>query len=239
MDRVINQNRFEVQLVKGGELLKAAQSLRSRVFFAGLKKDEDKFDRYCDHIVVLDTVNKGVIGTYRLLLGSVAEKIGGFYSQTEFDLKNIKKNCSGQLLEMGRACVDPAYRSALIINMMWKTIISYIDEKGVKYIIGCASVNDPTPEKIGRFFEFFKKNCFSPQRLRAKPLRKKIYPYTKNIDFSDTEVIRMLPSLIKGYLKMGAFVCSEPVWDKEFNTADFFMMLDTEKMNVFFKRRFL
>ena len=107
MNNFPKQHRFQIQFVKEGKLLKDAQSLRSRVFFAGLKEDEDRFDKYCDHIVALDTINNSVVGTYRLLLGSVAKKIGGFYSETEFDLKNLKKNCNGEILEMGRACVDP------------------------------------------------------------------------------------------------------------------------------------
>lgn len=239
MDNLPKQNRFKIKLVKEGKLLNDAQCLRGRVFFAGLKKDEDKFDKYCDHVIAVDTVNKSVVGTYRLLLGSIAKKIGGFYSETEFDLKNLKNNCKGEILEMGRACVDPAYRSTPIINMIWKSIRSYLAEKEVKYIIGCASVDNPTPEKVGKFFQFFKKHCFAQPELRVNPLKDIIYPYSKNIEFREEEVIRMLPSLIKGYLKMGAFVCAEPVWDREFNTADFFMMLDTDKMNASFVKRFL
>ena len=237
------RDRFKVSLVKDGKLLAEAQGLRHRIFFGSEGTDKDEFDKYCKHLLITDKDTHKVVGGYRLLLGSVAEKNSGFYSESEFDLSQIKKNCKGEILEMGRACVDNAYRRFPIINLMWKEIISYIAKNKVKYVFGCASISEPSPEKIGKVLMYFKKRHFSPAKFMASPLEGKAYPYITNGDYlkarEEKEILKYIPSLVYGYLRMGAFVCSEPVWDKEFNTADFFMLLDTAKMNAFYKSKFL
>lgn len=233
---------MRVSLVSNGKLLAEAQSLRQKVFFGSKGKDKDKFDKYYTHLVVVDKNTHKAVGSYRLLLGSVAKKNLGFYSDGEFDLRNIKKNCKGEVLEMGRACVDESYRRFPVINLMWKEIISFIAKNNVRYVFGCASINEPSPEKIGKLLGYFKKRCFSPVKFMVYPLKGKEYPYLKEtggIEAEEKEILRFIPSLVYGYLKMGAFVCGEPVWDKEFNTADFFMLLDASKMNESYKRKFL
>lgn len=241
--RINIKNRFKVFFVRDNKLLAEAQSLRHKVFFGSNGKDKDRFDRYCMHLVVVDKNTRQVVGTYRLLLGSVAKKNLGFYSEGEFDLYNIKKNCKGQLLEMGRACVDESYRRFPIINLIWKELISFFSRNNVTYVFGCASIDEPSPEKIGKLVRYFKKRRFSPAKFRVYPLEGKGYPYLKNAAYLKTgeekDILRLMPSLVYGYLRMGAFVCGEPVWDKEFNTADFFMLLDTSKMNEFYKRKFV
>ena len=240
MKNSLDLHKFKVIIVQGGRYLEKAQFLRRKVFFQDTKKDEDEFDRFCKHAVVIDRETNEVVGTYRLLLRSVAEKAIGFYSETEFDMSNIKKNCKGELLEMGRACVDEAYRKYPIINLIWKAILSYLRANEVKYIFGCASVDHPNPQKVGEIFKFFKSNCFSSPALRTQPLKHKSYPYLKDApDIDEKEIMGLLPSLIKIYLKMGALVCGEPVWDKIFDTADFFMILDVQKMNLSYVNKLL
>ncbi len=240
MKESLNIQIFEVLFTKGGEFFEKAQFLRSKVFLKEEQKDEDRFDKFCEHVVVIDRNTKQVVGTYRLLLGSVAKNSLGFYSETEFDLKNIKKNCSAELLELGRACVDESYRKYPIIKLMWKAIISYIEQNRVRYVLGCASIEEPTPKKVGKIFRFLKDKFFSPSRFRVYPLKDRRFPYLKDPGaYGKREVLQMLPSLVKGYLNIGAFVCGEPAWDKVFGTADFFMMLDTKRMNTSFVRKFL
>ena len=235
-------DRFKVSFVHDGKLLAQAQRLRHQVFFGRSGRDKDKFDRYCTHLLVTDRDTRKVVGGYRLLLGSTAKKNSGFYSEGEFDLGKIKKNCRGQILEMGRACVDDAYRRFPVIKIMWREIISFIAKNNIKYVFGCASINDPSPEKIGSLLKYFKKRYFSPAKFRVYPLEDKRYPYIKNTAYlkagAEAQILSYMPSLVYGYLRMGAFICSEPVWDKEFNTADFFMLLDTAKMDAFYKSKF-
>jgi putative hemolysin len=234
------QDRFEVVFVKERELLEEVKYLRGRVFFGHDKKDEDEFDEFCDHLAVIDKISKKVIGSYRLLLGSAAKKHIGFYSETEFDLKNIKKNCKGELLEMSRACVLPVYRKYPIINLLWRELFSYFAEHKITYIFGCPSIERPSPEIIGKLFKFFKEKYFAPSQFTVYPLKDKIYNFTRDIEsYSQKEIVKILPSLMRGYLKMGATICAEPAWDSKFGTADFFMMLDVKDTNARYKKRFV
>ena len=239
MKQVLHTAKFEVRFVESGKLLEKAKRLRHKVFFKKDGLDEDQFDPFCTHTVVIEKNTEKVIGTYRLLLGSNALRNRGFYSETEFNLEKIKKNCRGELLEMGRACVDSFYRGAPIINLLWRSIISFVDEHHVKYIFGCSSIDNPDPKNIGKIFKFFKANAFSPEEFRVFPLAGKEYPYQREVEFPSTrELIDLIPSLVRGYLKIGAFSCGAPVWDKEFDTADFFMLINTAKLNSLYRDKF-
>jgi putative hemolysin len=230
---------FKVSLISNGDYLEKAQVLRQRVFFGRAGRDSDPFDAFCKHLVVINKQTSDVVGTYRLLLSSDAENGRGFYSETKFDLTNIKKHCSGQLLEMGRACVHETYRKHRVINLMWKAILAYMDEQKVSYILGCSGVAHPSPQTIGAIQCFFKKHLYAPENLRVYPLAGLAYQYDNNsLAMSDAAVMKMLPRLAQGYLKMGALVCGEPVWNKVFDTAVFFMLLDTRHINSSYKEKF-
>ena len=57
---------------------------------------------------------------------------------------------------------------------------------------------------------------------------------------ADGERVRQsrMPALIKGYLKIGARICGEPAWDKDFNTVDFPVIVDVENMDRRYRRHF-
>lgn len=230
---------FKVSLVNNGEYLEKAQVLRHRVFLGQPGRDEDSFDIYCQHLVVINKQNDDVVGTYRLLLGSDAQRGRGFFAETKFDLTNIKKYCKGQLLEMGRACVDETYRKRRIINLMWKAILAYMDEQKVNYVLGCSGFAHPNPQTIGAIHCFFKKHFYAPEKFRVYPLDGLAYQYDENsLNIPDTAIMKMLPRLTQGYLKMGALVCGEPALNKTFNTALFFMLLDIGNINAAYKEKF-
>lgn len=234
-----SKERFAIILVKDEKLLDEVKYLRGRVFFDKNEKEEDDFDSYSHHLAAIDKEKNEIIGSYRLLLGSDAKKHHGFYSETEFDLTNIKKNCQGQVLEMSRACVLSSYRRFPILKFMWKQIISFMLDNKVKYIFGCPSIENMDADYVGKLVSYFKANCFSQDHFRAYPLKEKICRYNSYTGNLDTkEILSSLPSLIKGYLKMGALICSEPAQDNYFRTVDFFMMLDVEKMNILYRKKF-
>ncbi|MFA5271321.1 MAG: GNAT family N-acyltransferase [Candidatus Omnitrophota bacterium] len=226
--------KFEVKFVENNELLDEIKYLRGQAFFAKAVKEEDEFDEYSKHLAVIDRDTNKIIGSYRLLLGSTAKNHGGFYSETEFDLSNIKKNCKGELLEMSRACVLDSYRKYPIIKFIWKEIISFVEKNDIKYIFGCPSIDEASKEHIGEVMEFFKTNCFSEEKYRVYPLAGKEYKFVAFVDKLDSKATyRTLPSLVRGYLKMGALACSEPAWDSHFKTADFFMMLEVANFSAY------
>ena len=139
--------RFEVALARDTADVVAAQRLRYRVFVEELgarlphlkhRLDRDRFDAYCDHLLVRDADTGAVVGTYRMLPGAEALKLGGFYSEEEFDLGGVGRLPG--LVEVGRACVDPAYRTGAVLGLLWAGLARYLTDGRYEHAIGCASI---------------------------------------------------------------------------------------------------
>lgn len=240
---------FEIKLTRDRSEIQEAQRLRFEVFNLEMKEgletsyqqglDVDDFDPLCEHLIVRDMNNKRVVGTYRFLLGSEARKHFGFYSEREFDLENIKK-LPGELLELGRSCAYKDYRDRALIHAMWQAIAEYIRRHRVRYIFGCASLHTTNPREVSEFFSLLKERFYAPEELRVYPLPDKSFPeLDEKVKIrSDPTLFFGLPSLIKGYLRVGALLCGPPALDVEFGTTDLFLLLDMNKMSSEYLRRF-
>ncbi len=119
---------------------------------------------------------------------------------------------------------------------MWKEIVSFMQEHRVKYIFGCSSIENPSPAKVGKILNYLKIHHFSPPDFRVAPLVGKRYPYQDNCRYQGNV---QLPSLLKNYLSLGAWVCGDPAWDKHFNTADLFTLLEVKRLNKNLLRKLL
>ena len=120
---------------------------------AGLDKDE--FDNICEHLIITDSDNNNIVGTYRMLLDSVAKKNFGFYSEKEFDLRNIKQ-LEGKLLEVGRSCVHKNYRRKRVLDMLWSGLAEYAIDNEVRYIFGCVSIFTMDPKVVSMYYSLLK-----------------------------------------------------------------------------------
>jgi len=234
---------FQVKLAENSKEVEAAQRLRFEVFNIEMKKglassyatglDCDAFDPLCDHILIIDTKTNQTIGTYRLLLKSRLGALGHFYSETEFDLENIKK-LEGEIMEMGRSCVHKDYRRNAIVYLLWNKILEYVRDHQVCYIVGCPSVYETDPAHIAKIYTLMKEKYFAPQAFRVYPKKDKGLPELKgHVDIAGQEkkIFLQLPSLMRSYLKTGAFVCGPPALDDEFGTVDFFMCLEVKNIS--------
>ncbi len=234
---------FEITLASSKEELRSAQRLRFEVCNLEMKKgleasyacglDSDAFDDICDHILIIDKTKKSVIGTYRLLLGRKLGASGKFYAENEFDLSNLK-GIKDDILEMGRSCVHKDYRRNAIVMLLWAGIIDYVSRHRVRYITGCPSVYTVDPAEVSDIFALLKRDHFAPANLRVRPLAAKAFSRLDrhcNIEGREKQIMLKIPSLVRSYLKFGAFVCGEPVFDEEFGTVDFFMLLEMDKIS--------
>lgn len=240
---------FEIKITRDRSEIREAQRLRFEVFNLEMKKglqasyrqglDVDDYDPLCDHLIVRDPNNKKVVGTYRLLRGSEAVKHFGFYSEREFVLDNIKR-LSGESLELGRSCAHKDYRAKALISFMWDAIADYVKRHNVRYIFGCASLLTTEPAEVSRFYAYLKGNYYAPEDLRVSPVPEKIFPgLDEGVAVANGESVFMrLPSLIKGYLRVGARLCGPPALDAEFGTTDLFLFLDVGEMTAEYKSRF-
>lgn len=195
--------------------------------------EEDAFDPYCLHLVARDKRRDLVVGTYRLLTDEGAKKAGGYYSETEFDISALKR-LDGKILELGRACVHPEYRSGATIALLWAGLARFLVKNGFSYLIGCASVPlSAGPQGIANVAAWLKKHHGAPDAWRVTPKR----PYTPLPESKEEDVA--LSPLFKGYLRVGAVAASEPALDPAFGVADFFLILPVASTNLRYVRHFI
>lgn len=228
---------FEVKIATSAREIEEAQRLRFQVFNVELNKglrssferglDIDEFDSYCDHLIVRELKSGEVVGTYRLLRGERARKHIGFYSEKEFDLSRIKK-LDGELMELGRSCARKDFRDRSLIPLMWEAIAEQVRTYNVRYLFGCGSLYSTEIAAVSDMFSLLKTDYYAAETYRVYPLDHcRFEGLRDDAPLDDRQALfQKLPSLIKGYLRIGALVCGPPALDAKFGTADFFLLLD-------------
>ena len=237
---------LEVRLAQSGADVRRAQRLRFRVFYeemsarpdTGMKiarRDVDPFDRFCDHLLVLDhatlrgpTRRPAVVGTYRLLRQDVAQRNGGFYSAGEFDIASLVERHPGlRFVELGRSCVLAPYRNKRTVELLWHGIWTYVLRHKLDAMVGCASLEGTDPDTLALQLSFLHHYAPAPEtwRISAVPGRYiEMNRIAKN-EVDQKAALRALPPLIKGYLRLGATFGEGAVIDRQFGTTDVFVTL--------------
>ncbi len=236
--------RLRVMLASGSADVRAAQRLRHRVFVEEMGAhldggvpgiESDRFDPYCEHLLVRDEDHGRVVGCYRILTDLAAGRAGGFYSQTEFDLTRVLA-LPGRRMEVGRTCVHPDYRGGAVIALLWQGLARYMLRNGFEYLMGCASIplRSGTDEALA-IYERLRARYLAPESWRVFPRA----PMPR-LNLTGHAVARAaIPSLIKAYLQAGARVCGDPAWDPQFNVADLFIQLRASDVSARHARHFM
>jgi putative hemolysin len=239
---------FEVKIAATAGEIEEAQRLRFQVFNLELQKglksayerglDVDEFDPFCDHLIVRDLKSGDVVGTYRLLRGSQARRHIGFYSEKEFDLSRIKQ-LDGELMELGRSCARKDFRERALIPLMWEAIAEQVRAHDVRYLFGCGSLYTTDSMEVSAVFSLLKNKYYAAEDCRVFPVDARRFEGLADDTAVDDEyaLFQKLPSLIKGYLRIGALVCGPPALDVEFGTADFFLLLDFASLKEGYLKR--
>ena len=230
-----------VKIAETPQEIEAAQRLRYAVFYeeygavaspemARVAMDFDDYDEFADHLIVIDTSNGGneVIGTYRLLRRERAEKVGQFYSASEYDITPLVQS-KYKILELGRSCVRHDYRTKAILQTLWQGISDYISDHEVDILFGCASLHSTDIKSISKPLSYLHHYHLAPEKLRPRALKGR-YINMNIVPEEDLDVRRVfaeLPPLIKGYLRVGASIGDGAVIDEEFNTTDVFIVMQT------------
>lgn len=235
-------SRFAVTIARDRAIIAEAQRLRYRVFGEELGAllasrdrgiDEDEFDRHCDHLVVRDVVSGAAVGTYRILSPEAARAIGGYYTEREFDLGRLGA-LRGRMAEVGRTCVDPDHRSGAVMLLMWSALARYAIDNRHEHLIGCASIGlGDGGHGAASIFRRIAADGLGPEEYRVYP--RCPLPLEAHAPGEPVPV----PPLVKGYLGLGAWVCGEPAWDRDFNCADLPMLLCLDRLDARFVRHFL
>jgi putative hemolysin len=214
----------------------ASQALRFRVFFQEMGAtappelvagglDRDLFDAVADHLIVVDHAigpgPEGVVGTYRLIRESAAAKVGRFYSSNEYDISALM-SFPGSKLELGRSCVDAAYRGRAAMQLLWRGIAAYIFAHQIDVMFGCASLPGTDPDALAIELSYLYHNHLAPPALRPRALPSRMVDMRRvpPDSFDPRRALAALPPLIKGYLRLGGYIGDGAVIDHDFNTTD-------------------
>lgn len=241
---------LEVRLARTAVEVEAAQRVRYRVFYeemgarggaalAAERRDADRFDAICDHLLVIDTALPGgdldrIVGTYRLLRDEVARANGGFYSVDEFELEAlVARHPQRRFMELGRSCVLPEYRSKRSIGVLWQGIWAYVNHHGIDVMAGCASFPGTVPAAHAEALSFLAHHCRPTPDwdVRAVPGRHTAMDLMPKEAVNARAALNALPPLIKGYLRLGAKIGDGCVIDHEFRTTDVFVILPVDTIS--------
>lgn len=247
---------LEVRMARNFKEVKKAQRLRYEVFYEEMsavadaqtlatRRDADPFDAYCDHLLVIDhaTMKRNklgrlkpeIVGTYRVLRQEVADQHGGFYSAAEYDIQAlIKSNPGKRFMELGRSCVLKPYRNKKTIELLWHGLWSYVLRHKIDVMLGCASIEGTNLDEISGQLSFLHHNARAPEEWRVSAVDDRYVDMNRRpaADINQREALRALPPLIKGYLRLGAFVGDGAVIDHQFGTTDVLVIMPVSELNT-------
>ncbi len=220
--------------------LQAAQALRFEVFNLELDEglaesydtglDADPFDAVCDHLIVEDTTDGSVVGTYRLQTGQRAREGLGYYSEREFDFSPFEA-VRGEILELGRACIHARHRNFAVLNLLWKGIGAYARDQGARYLIGCSSLTTQDAAVGAAAYQQLLSHL-APANWQTRPRPEFACP----LEASASPAPR-IPRLLSAYLALGSAICGPPALDREFKTVDFLTWIDVRAPAVLAMQR--
>jgi len=252
--------RYRLRLAESLEDRDAACRLRFKVFNIELREglessyetglDTDQFDLVCDHLLVEDKQDRRVVGTYRMQSGITAAANFGYYSEQEFDL-SAYESLRADILELGRASIDREHRTPEVLTLLWRGIAQYASNMGLRYLLGCSSINSMDPALGLRMYRELERYRV-PAELATEPTPGYVCPERQIEEVPqigmDAEVgretpqastVSMVPKLLKTYLAIGCRIGGPPAWDREFGTIDFLTFLDLKLVSSAVRNRFL
>ncbi|HVZ67980.1 MAG TPA: GNAT family N-acyltransferase [Rhizomicrobium sp.] len=251
---------LEVRLAETEEEVEQAQRLRYRVFYEemsatpspemrAVRRDYDRFDSVCDHLLVVDRANvdedgqPSVVGTYRLMRDEDASRAGGFYSAGEYDLTPMLRGLPAgtRHLELGRSCILKDYRTKPgTMQLLWRGVMAYVARFNIDLMFGCASLAGTDPDALALPLSYLYHYHLLPPELRVRA-RPELYVEMNRMPketIDPKEALRALPPLIKGYARAGALIGDGAVIDRQFGTTDVFIYLPVSKIDTRYRSRF-
>ncbi len=252
----VRSDSLEVRIAQTPLDIEAAQALRYRVFYKEMgakttpemtekERDFDEYDPHCDHLLVIDNAlndkKEAIVGTYRLIRRDAAQKVGRFYSSHEYDISRLI-DYPGEILELGRSCVEEPYRTRPVLNLLWQGIAAYIAHHDIKLCFGCASFPGNDVDAIRDQLSYLYHYHLAPPALRTKALEENyiamdIRPHE---EIDPKKVFSQLPPLLKGYLRVGAYVGEGAYIDRQWNSIDvciiFTMDMVSERYSRYYEK---
>lgn len=243
--------QISVRITNDLREIELAQRLRYQVFYeefaatpnnavAAARLDIDDFDEYADHLIVVDHARGDmIVGTYRLLRQEQAKKLGQFYSSDEYDLTTLL-NSGLSLLELGRSCVLPDYRTRPVMNLLWQGIADYITERNIDLLFGCASIHSTDIKSISKPLSYLHHYHLAPEHIRPRALKGRYInmDIVPKDEYEAKRAFASLPALLKGYVRLGASIGDGAFIDEQFNTTDVCIIFETENLTDRYRKHY-
>jgi len=236
----VQKGRYLARFVRTHDELDSVLKLRFEVFNLELgeglvssfrtSRDLDEFDEACHHLIVLDTEQNQVVGTYRMQTSGMASAANGFYTANEFDLSRLPPVVLDNAVELGRACVAQAHRNAGALFLLWKGLAAYLTLNRKRYLFGCCSLTSQDANEGRRVWRALKQQGHLHPNLCAPP--QPGYECAADDQEVDQATEVKIPRLFRTYLRYGAKVCSPPAIDRQFKTIDFLALFDVAGMDA-------
>jgi len=251
---------LEVRLAETDHEVEQAQRLRFKVFYEEMsatpspqmretRRDFDKYDDVCDHLLVVDRDAHDedgqpmVVGTYRLTRKKDADKVGGFYTSSEYDLTPMLKGLPAdtKYLELGRSCILKSYRARPgTMQLLWKGLMAYVARFDIDLMFGCASLPGIDVSEMALPLAYLHHFHPMPEHLRVKA-QPELFVDMNSLPkeaIDEREGIRSLPAMLKGYVRAGCCIGEGAVVDKQFSTTDVFIYFPVSGLDPRYKSRF-
>ena len=248
--------KYRVRLAQTVEDRDAACRLRFKVFNIemgeGLESsyrtglDTDHFDLFCEHLLVEEKSTRRIVGTYRMQSGDTAAQNLGYYSEQEFYFAPYEP-LRGGVLELGRASIDREHRTPEVLILLWRGIAQYATDMGLRYLIGCSSLNSQDPHEGWQLYHQLEHYRVSPEFV-TEPTVAYACPAEREGQHAQPSptpsnatlpTLPKVPKLLRTYLAIGARICAPPAWDRDFGTIDFLTLLDLKMLSPSARNHFL
>lgn len=239
----MSAGRYDVRLAQSDDEVRSAQKLRYEVLFResggkitpemlNTEREEDEWDEIAYHVVVVDTkVDNRVVGTVRLVSSAALLEDQEFYTEHAFNLDGLR-NSYGKILELSRACVSPEGRGGAILMLIWKFTMQFIEHNGYEVLFGCASFKGTDYHKHTEILSYlYDKHLASPALM---PVPKPEVCSVNIADFRQQpgkgKERGKVPTMLRGYLKIGARISEHAIIDPVFNTTFVAIYVDANEM---------
>lgn len=234
---------YRLQIAKTKSQVLECFKLRHEVFveeMAGRKKksglDYDKYDNFCDHLIIIHEPSQKIVGTYRLNFSETSDL---FYTESEFKIEDWISTQTSSFIELGRACIKQDHRRGIVITLLWRGIAEYMKIMEAENLIGCSSVKVTDARSAALIYRYFEmqgalsENIFIPkEKYQMKDLLFWLIVFSKGLsDIQKQEAEEKIPSLLKSYIKAGAKVSSYPAYDEDFSCIDFVTVLNRQNLS--------
>lgn len=253
------KNKADLQIEAGPYILKFASTqkevlecfkLRHQVFcveMAGqakkIKLDFDKYDNFCDHLIIVHKPSEKIVGTYRMNFSKTSEM---FYTESEFHLNAWISKQQEAFIELGRACIEKDHRRGIVISLLWRGIADYMKLMQAEKLIGCSSIKVTDARSAALVYKYFEKTgaltneIFLPkEKYEMKDFSYWCENFSKSFsELHNAEAEELIPSLLRSYIKAGAKVASQPAYDEDFKCIDFVTVLNRNELDQKLVKRF-